>query len=1431
MRGSKGLCLALAACAASAVAQPQIWPSNPPRITAAAVTAASATSLRVDWHAQPGHGGYRIAYCIVGYRKRTASVETYVSRVSPFTSITLTGLTAGDVYVVRVRAVDGNGLTATTDYLAGVPQPVVSGSLAVTAAVASGSSARVSWTPTPSTLSATGYEVSHQGGASRWNSRSAWVSRSLSGGSARSATLTGLTPGQTYAVRVCARTTAGRAPCGLAWAAPNEKPGRPAAPTVAVASRASLRVSWSAPSNGGTAIVDYDVRHKRSSASAWTNHPFTGTGTATTIAGLATDAAYDVQVRAVNAAGASPYSLSGAGTPTGRPGAPAAPTLTVASGRSLRVSWRPPARRGDSAVTDYDVRYRASGASSWSDHPFTGTGTATTIAGLTAGTTYSVQVRARNSQGAGAYSPSATATPNEKPGRPAAPTVSAASGASLRVSWTAPTNNGTAITDYDVQYKRSSASSWTSHAFDGTGTSATIGGLTAGATYNVQVRAANTAGESTWSASGSGTPNEKPGRPAAPTASAASATSLSVSWTAPTNNGTAITDYDVRYKRSSASSWTSHAFDGTGTSATIGSLTTGAAYNVEVRAGNAAGKGAWSPSGTGTPNETPGRPAAPTASAASGSSLSVSWTAPTNRGTAITDYDVRYKRSSSSGWTDHAFAGTGTSATIGGLTAGTAYNVQVRAGNAAGEGAWSPSGTGTPNEKPGRPAAPTVSAASGSSLSVSWTAPTNRGTAITDYDVRYKLSSSSGWTDHAFAGTDTSTTIGGLTAGAVYNVQVRAGNAAGEGDWSPSGTGTPNEKPGRPAAPSVACAGVASMRVSWTAPTNRGTAITDYDVRYKRSSSSSWTSHPFTGTGTATTIAGLTAGTTYNVQVRAGNAAGEGPYSPSANGPPSAKPGRPSAPRVSAASATSLRVSWTAPASACGAITDYDVRYKLSSSSGWTNHAFAGTGTATTTIARLTAGATYNVQVRAGNGAGEGAWSPSGSGTPNAKPGRPAAPSVASAGAASLRVSWTAPANPGTAITDYDVRYKRSSASSWTSHSFAGVRTSTTIAGLTTGTAYDAQVRAGNAAGEGPWSPSGSGTPRAVPDRPSAPTVSAASATSLRVSWTAPASGGSAITDYDVRYKRSSASTWTSHSFAGTGTSTTITGLATGRAHDVQVRAGNTSGEGAWSPSGTGTPNNVPGRPAAPTVVARSGTELNVSWRSPRNTGSAITDYDVRYKLSTAASWTDHPFSGTRRHTTIGGLTAGRNYNAQVRASNAVGTGGWSASGSGAPNEPPGQPAAPTVRIASGTSLAVSWTAPTNGGTAITGYDVGHRANGASAWRTHAFAGTRTSTTIAGLTAATRYSVRVRAGNAAGKGRLVGVRKRHAEREAGAHGRTDGGAGEHLHAERLLECADQQWHRHHRLRRAPQARHRHVVDGALLRRHHHRRHHRRPDHR
>ena len=42
---------------------------------------------------------------------------------------------------------------------------------------------------------------------------------------------------------------------------------------------------------------------------------------------------------------------------------------------------------------------------------------------------------------------------DENPGKPLAPTVSAATPYSLMVEWMEPENTGPAITDYDVQYR------------------------------------------------------------------------------------------------------------------------------------------------------------------------------------------------------------------------------------------------------------------------------------------------------------------------------------------------------------------------------------------------------------------------------------------------------------------------------------------------------------------------------------------------------------------------------------------------------------------------------------------------------------------------------------------------------------------------------------------------------------------------------------------------------------------------------------------------------------------------------------------------------------------------------------------------------------------------------------------------------------------
>ena len=94
-------------------------------------------------------------------------------------------------------------------------------------------------------------------------------------------------------------------------------------------------------------------------------------------------------------------------------------------------------------------------------------------------------------------------------------------------------------------------------------------------------------------------------------------------------------------------------------------------------------------------------------------------------------------------------------------------------------------------EPPSAPSAPTVSGASTTSLSVSWSAPSNTGKpAITSYDLQYRAGSTGNWSPGPQNQTTTSATIGSLAASTSYQVQVRATNDEGDSAWSSPGTGS-----------------------------------------------------------------------------------------------------------------------------------------------------------------------------------------------------------------------------------------------------------------------------------------------------------------------------------------------------------------------------------------------------------------------------------------------------------------------------------------------------------------------------------------------------------------------------------------------------------------------------------------------------------------
>ena len=198
-----------------------------------------------------------------------------------------------------------------------------------------------------------------------------------------------------------------------------------------------------------------------------------------------------------------------------------------------------------------------------------------------------------------------------------------------------------------------------------------------------------------------------------------------------------------------------------------------------------------------------------------------------------------------------------------------------------------------------------------------------------------------------------------------------------------------------------------------------------------------------------------------------------------------------------------------------------------------------------------------------------------------------------------------------------------------------------------------------NGAGTGDYAQTLSITPYTVATAP-LNLVGTAGNGQVSLTWSTPSSnGGSAITDYLVKYSANSGSTWTNFVHpVSTATSCIVTGLANGTAYVIKVIAKNAIGISLPSVnSAPVTPATVPGIPTS-VLAVRGDTQLAVTWTAPANTGgSAITDYLVKYSSNNGSTWKNfiHPVS-TATSCTVTGLINGTAYVIKVVAKNAVGT-------------------------------------------------------------------------------------------------------------------------------------------------------------------------------
>ena len=355
------------------------------------------------------------------------------------------------------------------------------------------------------------------------------------------------------------------------------------------------------------------------------------------------------------------------------PTAPRSVSATVANSQSV-VSWTAPSSNGGSPITGYTVT-----SSPGSFHCTTTTETSCNVTGLTNGTAYTFAVTATNSVGTGPAGNSASITPATTPGAPQS-IIASPGNATATVSWSAPSSNGgAAITSYTVT---SSPGSFT--CTTGT-TSCAVSGLTNGTSYTFSVTAHNSIGNGSAGSSGSATPSTVPGTPSSVTGVIGDR-AVTISWTAPSSNGSAITGYSVTASPGGAMCTTT-----TETTCTVTGLTNGTPYVFTVVATNANGNSAGGTSATGpsalAPATYPGAPTGVTGTVANASSV-VSWSAPASDGGAtITSYTVT---SSPDGRTCTTAS---TSCTVTSLTNGTTYTFTVVATNGIGSGTGATSGS------------------------------------------------------------------------------------------------------------------------------------------------------------------------------------------------------------------------------------------------------------------------------------------------------------------------------------------------------------------------------------------------------------------------------------------------------------------------------------------------------------------------------------------------------------------------------------------------------------------------------------------------------------------------------------------------------------------------------------------------------------------
>lgn len=497
-------------------------------------------------------------------------------------------------------------------------------------------------------------------------------------------------------------------------------------------------------------------------------------------------------------------------------------TATAISPTSIQLNWSPPQNNGGSPLTGYEVDYRIAPSSTYTSLATLSNVTTFTHTNLITGKTYIYRVSAINAIGKGNPSAEVVATPtssstppkNIAPNPPQSLIATTYSSTQVNLSWTTPSSNGgPSITGYKIDYMIDSKNFTNLVSNSGSALTAySHTGLLTGHTYTYRVFAINSIGTSNSSNTAAATTVQITTVPGSPNLSAnpSSATSVSLSWIPPSNDGgSAIIGYKIEY--SNATTPFTVLVTNTGNSQTTYNhkgLVTGQTYSYRVTALNSIGLGNPSnvataqPQETKTPNITLAIPISPT-------KASLSWLPPSQTyGLIISGYRIDQVINGNFLAIDNT-ASSVTSYTIPNLITDKTYTFAVTALLSGGtqtnpsplvsvtptssSSAPIPSSqpssqnpTPTNQSLPDPPSVLNATMISQNAVKLTWAMPPNNGKpSIIGFKIETKTGPSGTWsTIISNTGVETSFIKSGLQSGPIYYYRISSINSIGTGQPS-----------------------------------------------------------------------------------------------------------------------------------------------------------------------------------------------------------------------------------------------------------------------------------------------------------------------------------------------------------------------------------------------------------------------------------------------------------------------------------------------------------------------------------------------------------------------------------------------------------------------------------------------------------------------